>query len=462
MSLDGALARIDAGLDASLARLFDLIRLKSISADPAHRDDVRRAGEWCTRELGELGFEASLRETPGHPMVVAHWTGPVENESRHVLFYGHYDVQPVDPLSLWRSDPFDPKIETGEAGVEVIVGRGSADDKGQLLIFVEACRALIAEEGRLPVKVTVLLEGEEESGSPSLEPFLEANAAELSHDVALVCDTNMWDRGRPAITASLRGLVGEEVTIRCADRDLHSGLFGGPAWNPIRVLTKILASLHDDDGRVTLPGFYDGVDDLPEEVRASWETLGTTAATFLGPVGLKTPAGEAGRSVLEQVWARPTCEFNGIVGGYTGDGFKTVLPAEATAKVSFRLVGRQDPAKIRDAFRERVRAMLPPDATVEFHPHGGSPGLAVPYDSPWLTIGRAALAEEWGVPAVLTGGGGSIPVVGSFERILGMRSLLVGFGLDDDRIHSPNEKYDLESFHKGLRSWARILKKLAA
>lgn len=461
MSLDAVLARLDADLPQSLDRLFDLIRLKSISADPAFAGEVSKTADWCVAALAALGFDASRRDTPGHPMVVAHWTGPVENPDRHVLFYGHYDVQPVDPLHLWRSDPFDPKIEEID-GVEVIVGRGSADDKGQLLIFVEACRALLAEEGRLPVKVTILLEGEEESGSPSLEPFLAANAAELSHDVALVCDTNMWARGRPAITASLRGLVGEEVVIRCADRDLHSGLFGGPAWNPIRVLTRILASLHDDDGRVTLPGFYDGVADLPDDVWTSWEALGTDEASFLGPVGLKTAAGETGRSVLEQVWARPTCEINGITGGYTGDGFKTVLPAEASAKVSFRLVGAQDPAKIREAFRERVRSLLPPDATVDFHAHGGSPGLALPFDSPWLAKGCAALADEWGVPAVLIGGGGSIPVVGSFQRLLGMQTMLVGFGLDDDRIHSPNEKYDLESFHKGMRSWARILKTLAA
>ncbi|TBW41018.1 M20/M25/M40 family metallo-hydrolase [Siculibacillus lacustris] len=460
MSLASALDRIDAALPASLERLFAFVRLKSISADPAYADEVRMAGTWCVAELEGLGFEASLRETPGHPMVVAHWTGPVADEARHVLFYGHYDVQPVDPLHLWRSDPFDPKIEVQD-GVKVIVGRGAADDKGQTLTFIEAVRALLAEDGRLPVRVTVLLEGEEESGSPSLEPFLAAHKDELARDVALVCDTNMWARRRPAITASLRGLVGEEVTIACADRDLHSGLFGGPAWNPIRLLTHVLADLHDADGRVTLPGFYDGVGDLPDEVWKSWEALGTTEATFLAPVGLKTPAGEVGRSILEQVWARPTCEFNGILGGYTGDGFKTVLPATASAKVSFRLVVGQDPAKIREAFRAHVRDRLPPDATASFHPHGGSPGLALPWDSPWLKVGLTALEAEWGVPAVVIGGGGSIPVVGSFERILGMRSLLVGFGLDDDRIHSPNEKYDLESFHKGIRSWARILTALA-
>ena len=459
MSLDAVLARIDADLPKSLDRLFALLRLKSISADPAFAPQVRAAGAACVALLAELGFEASLRETPGHPIMVAHWTGPVENEGRHVLFYGHYDVQPVDPLSLWTSDPFDPKLETRD-GVEVISARGAADDKGQVVTFLEAMRALLAEEGRLPVKVTVLLEGEEESGSPSLEPFLKAHAAELSHDLALVCDTDMWARGRPAITTSLRGLVGEEVRISCSNRDLHSGSFGGPAWNPIRVLTKILASLHDDTGRVTLPGFYDGVDDLPAEVRASWEALGTTAESFLGPVGLKTPAGEAGRSILEQVWARPTCEFNGVSGGYEGDGFKTVLPAEAMAKVSFRLVGRQDPEAIRAAFRARVRALLPPDAEVAFHAHGGSPGFSMPFDHPALAGARAALADEWGVPALLIGGGGSIPVGVAFARLLDMPTLFVGFGLADDRIHSPNEKYDLVSFHKGTRSWARILKAL--
>lgn len=460
MSIDPVLARVDTDLDASLARLFDLVRLKSISADPAFASDVRATGEHCVKLLADLGFEASLRETPFHPIVVAHWKGAVENDARHVLFYGHYDVQPVDPLELWHADPFDPKVEERD-GVKVITGRGSADDKGQFLIFIEAIRALLAEEGRLPVRVTVLLEGEEESGSPSLEPFLEANAAELSHDLALVCDTNMWARGRPAITTSLRGLVGEEVKIACADRDLHSGLFGGPAWNPIRVLTKILASLHDDTGRVTLPGFYDGVDDLPAEVDASWRALGATEESFLGPVGLKTSAGEQGRSVLEQIWARPTCEFNGVTGGYTGDGFKTVLPAKASAKVSFRLVGGQDPEKIRAAFRARVTEMLPPDATVTFHAHGGSAGFTMPFDSPVLDAARRALGDEWNVPALMTGMGGTIPVGNAFAKYLGMPTLFVGFGLDDDRIHSPNEKYDLESFHKGIRSWARILKNLA-
>ena len=462
MTIETVLTRIDADLDASLARLFDLVRIPSISTDPAYAADVRRGAEWCRAALAEIGFEASVRDTPGHPMVVAHWRGPVSSESPHVLFYGHYDVQPVDPLSLWETPPFEPRLAEAAGGGKIVVGRGAADDKGQLLTFVEAARAYVAETGALPCRVTVLFEGEEESGSPSLAAFLDANKAELSHDLALVCDTNMWDPSTPAITATLRGLVGEEVTITTADRDLHSGLFGGPAQNPIRVLTHLLAGLHDDQTRVTLPGFYDGVADVPPALRTQWEGLGMTPESFLGPYGLSTAAGETGRSVLEQVWARPTCEFNGIVGGYTGEGFKTVLPAQATAKVSFRLVVGQDPAKVRAAFRDYITANLPADAKASFRAHGGSPGLALPFDSPALIKARDALTREWGKPAVIIGGGGSIPVVGDFKNRLGMESLMIGFGLDDDRIHSPNEKYDLTSFHHGIRSWARVLAALAA
>jgi acetylornithine deacetylase/succinyl-diaminopimelate desuccinylase-like protein len=263
------------------------------------------------------------------------------------------------------------------------------------------------------------------------------------------------------VTTSLRGLVYEEVRLRCADRDLHSGLFGGAAQNPIRVLAKILAALHDERGRVTLPGFYDGVHELPPDIRADLEALGLTAEAFLGPVGLKVPAGEADRMVIEQITTRPTYDVNGIIGGYTGEGAKTVIPAQAAAKVSFRLVGDQDPDKVRAAFRAFVLERLPPDCSAEFASHAGSPAIQLPYDSPVLAKARAALAAEWGRKAVTIGSGGSIPIVGDFKRVLGMDTLMVGFALDDDRVHSPNEKYDLTSFHKGTRSWARILAALA-
>jgi acetylornithine deacetylase/succinyl-diaminopimelate desuccinylase-like protein len=460
MSISPVLARIDADFPASLERLFDLLRIPSISTDPAYRADCRRAADWLVGELRELGFEAAARETPGHPMVVAHWTkaGP---DKPHVLFYAHYDVQPVDPLNLWETPPFEPRIARREDGSERIVARGSSDDKGQMLTFVEACRAYIRETGGLPVNVTILSEGEEESGSPSLIPFLQANKAELSKDVALVCDTSMWDADTPAVTSMLRGLVGEEVTIVCADQDLHSGMFGGAALNPIHVLTRILAGLHDANGRITLPGFYDGVPELPAEIRRNWDGLGFDGDAFLAAVGLEAPAGETDRTVLEKIWARPTAEVNGISGGYTGDGFKTVLPSKAVAKVSFRLVGDQDPVKIRAAFRAHVEANLPKGAKVSYHPHGGSPAIRLSVDNPALTKSLAALAEEWGKPAAITGSGGSIPVVGHFKSILGMDSVMVGYALDDDRIHSPNEKYELRSYHKGIRSWARILDALA-
>jgi len=325
------------------------------------------------------------------------------------------------------------------------------------MTFVEACRAFIAETGSLPCTVTIFLEGEEESGSPSLLPFLDAHREELSADVALICDTNMWDRDTPAISTGLRGLVGEQVTIKAASMDLHSGYFGGAAANPIHVLARIIADLHDETGRVTLPGFYDGVPELPAEVKAVWDRLDFSEEAFLGSVGLSVPAGEKGRSVLEQTWSRPTAEVNGIEGGYTGKGFKTVIAAEAHAKISFRLVFDQDPAAIRAAFRAFVTERLPADCTAEFHEHGGSPAIQLPFDSPVLETAREALSAEWPKPAVMIGMGGSIPVVGEFKRRLAMPSLLIGFGLGDDRIHSPNEKYELASFAKGQRSWARVL-----
>jgi acetylornithine deacetylase/succinyl-diaminopimelate desuccinylase-like protein len=326
-----------------------------------------------------------------------------------------------------------------------------------LMTFIEACRAWRAVSGELPIRVSILLEGEEESGSPSLKPFLEAFRDELAADVALVCDTDMWDNDTPAVTTMLRGLVGEEVEITCASRDLHSGMFGSAARNPIHVLTEILAALRDAEGRITLAGFYDGVQELPAAVKEQWSRLPFDEAGFLGQVGLSIPAGEKGRSVLEQIWGRPTCEINGIVGGYTGEGFKTVIPSKASAKVSFRLVTGQDPAKVREAFRAHVRAGIPADCTVTFKEHGGSPALSLPLDGPWLKPTLDALTQEWGREAALAGTGGSIPIVGDFKRLLNMDALMVGFARFDNRVHSPNEKYDLSSFHHGIRSWARIL-----
>jgi len=456
MKLSAVLDRIDATLPEATARLLDLLRIPSISTDPAFRGDCARAADWLVRDLQSLGFQAASRPTPGHPMVVAQGG----SGGRHLLFYGHYDVQPVDPLELWHRDPFDPVIEDTAKG-KVIRGRGSADDKGQLMTFLEACRAWKAVHGTLPGRLTIFLEGEEESGSPSLVPFMRDHAAELKADLALICDTGLYEDRVPAITTMLRGLVGEEVTIHAANKDLHSGGYGGAAMNPIRVLARILAGLHDDAGRVTLPGFYDDVDELPEAVRAQWQALAFDHARFLGEVGLSVPAGEQDRTPLEMLWSRPTCEFNGISGGYAGAGFKTVLPAEARAKVSFRLVSRQNPDKIRKAFRDYVTARLPADCTAEFAAHGNSPASVMEIGDPAFESARAALTEEWGIPAAYIGCGGSIPIAGYFKTILNMDAMLIGFGKDDDQIHSPNEKYDLDCFRKGIRSWARILDRIA-
>jgi len=458
MTLPDVLARIDADLPEATERLLALLRIPSISTDPAFKADCQTAADWLVTDLASLGITATARQTAGHPMVVGHVDGP--QGSPHVLFYGHYDVQPVDPLSLWHSDPFDPKIEDTPKG-QVIRGRGASDDKGQLMTFIEACRAWKAVNGALPCRITFLFEGEEESGSPSLIPFLQENADELRADVALICDTGLFQDVAPAIITMLRGLLGEEITIKAATRDLHSGMYGGPAMNPIRILTRILGGLHDDQGRVVVPGFYDGVPELPDTIRAQWQNLAFDHARFLGDVGLSHPAGETDRTPLEMIWSRPTGEINGIWGGYTGEGFKTVLPAEAHAKVSFRLVGQQDPHAIRESFRAWVQDQLPPDCTVEFKGHGASQASQMENDHPLFEKARQSLTEEWGVAASYVGCGGSIPIAGHFKTILGMESILAGFGRDDDQIHSPNEKYDMECFHKGIRSWARVLEKLA-
>ena len=452
MSLDAVLARIDADLPEATDRLLDLLRIPSISTDPAFKADCDRAADWLVDDLKGMGIDASKRPTPGHPMVVGH----LGEGGPHLLFYGHYDVQPVDPLELWDNDPFDPQIEDTPKG-QVIRGRGSSDDKGQLMTFIEALRAWKEVKGDWPCRITFFLEGEEESGSPSLVPFMEENAEELKTDIALICDTGLFESKTPAIVTMLRGLLGEELTITAPDKDLHSGMYGGIAMNPVRVLSRIIASLHDDTGKITVPGFYDGVPELSDELEAQWQGLAFNHQAFLEDVGLSHPAGEQDRTPLEMIWSRPTCEVNGIWGGYTGDGFKTVLPSQAHAKISFRLVGTQDPLAIRANFRQMVTEMLPPDCEVSFSGHGASQASGADTSDPMFEKARQALTEEWQLPAAYVGCGGSIPIAGHFQEILGTEPMLVGFGKDDDALHSPNEKYDMESFHKGIRSWARIL-----
>ena len=460
-ALPAVLQTIDADLEQSLERLFEFLRIQSISTDPAYKDQCRRAAEYVANDLSAIGFATSIRPTEGHPIVVGKGGSQTNGRAPRLLFYGHYDVQPVDPLDLWDAPPFAPRIATLPDGRKAIVARGACDDKGQVMTFVEACRAFVAVTGQLPLPITMMIEGEEECGSNHLFGFVKDNADEFKLDLALVCDTSMWDPTTPMVTTSLRGLVYEEVKLTCADRDLHSGLFGGAAQNPLRVLARVLAAMHDDNGRVTIPGFYDGVKELPSDIKADLKALDLTPENFLAEVGLKVPAGEKDRLLIEQIATRPTAEINGVIGGYTGEGAKTVIPGQAMAKVSFRLVGTQDPKKIRDAFRAFVRARLPADAKVEFKSFAGAPATELAFDNPALAKTRAALATEWGKKALTIGEGGSIPIVGDFKRVLGMDTIMVGFALDDDRVHSPNEKYDLTSFHKGARSWARILAALA-
>jgi acetylornithine deacetylase/succinyl-diaminopimelate desuccinylase-like protein len=454
------LRHVDASLEASRGRLFDLLRIPSISAQPAHKADCVRAAECVRDQLSALGFRADVRPTAGHPVVVAHHAGPAGYQGPHVLFYSHYDVQPVDPLELWTSPPFEPQLVDGPRGKR-FVARGAVDDKGQSMMFIEALRAWKETAGSIPARITMLVEGEEEVGSPSLEPFLTANRDELAADLALISDTGMWDVDTPAITTRLRGMTYAQVTLKAANRDLHSGLYGGSALNPINALTRIFGELHDPDGRIQLPGFYDRVTPVSNAQRAQWDALGFDERAFLGTIGLDTPTGERGYSALERLWARPTADVNGIWGGYTGIGSKTVIASEASAKVSFRLVPNQDPDEVMQQFRRFVADRLPPGATVEFEEFTRSPGIEVNLESPWVRAAQAVLTEEYGRPAVLMGSGGSIPVVTSLRTVLGIDSLLMGFGLDDDQVHSPNEKFEQRCFHHGIRSHARLLARFA-
>ena len=459
-TIDTVLRHANATLDQSVARLFSLLRIPSISAQEAHRADCAAAAEWTRATLTDLGFRTEIRPTPGHPVVVGHLDGPADYQGPHILFYGHYDVQPPDPLDLWTSPPFEPQLTDGPRGKR-IVARGAVDDKGQVVMFLEALRAWKDAGGGIPARLTVVIEGEEEVGSKNLEPFLIANKNDLRADIALISDTGMWDVDTPALTASLRGMLYAQITLKAAKRDLHSGLYGGSALNPINALTKILGDLHDANGRIQLPGFYDKVRPVTNAQRAQWDALGFDEAAFLGDIGLSVPVGEKGYSALERLWARPTADINGIWGGYTGQGAKTVIAAEASAKLTFRLVSDQDPEEIMAGLRRFVDERLPAGATVEYQGGHGAPGVEVNTDSPWVRAALAALSEEYGKPAIVVGSGGSIPVVLSLRNVLGLDSILMGFGLEDDQIHSPNEKFELRCFHQGMRSHVRLLAKFA-
>ena len=457
LPMDQVEAYLHDGFEQSVERLSAFLRIPSIGTDPAYQAQTLEAAAWLVRELQDIGFEAGLRETPGQPAVVAHHPGPGDDAPR-VLYYGHYDVQPAEPLELWTSPPFEPTRVEGPRG-ERIIARGAVDDKGQTMTFIEAFRAWKEVHGGLPVAVTVFLEGEEESGSPSLDGFLRAHRDELDADICVVSDTNMWNVDTPALCIMLRGLLYLELTIHGPSQDLHSGLYGGAVPNPLNVLTRILGDLHDDDGRVRIPGFYDDIDDLEALCEAARD-LDFDEAGFLDNAGLACSSGEDGRSTLERIWFRPTCDLNGVFGGYTGAGAKTVIPAKATAKLSCRLVPGQGAERIKSDISAFIKERMPKGCHCEIEELGAAPALKVSTESPFLKAAEAALVDVFGRKPVLVGMGGSIPAVGAIRQHLGIESLMMGFGLDDDRVHAPNEKFELRCFRNGMLSHAALLARL--
>jgi len=459
--------------DEGIGRLMDWLRIASISTDPEYDGQCRAAARWAADHLGESGFEADLMPTgepegSGKPVVLATSPGDEGYTGPHVLFYGHYDVQPPDPIELWDSPPFEPVRRPPEGAMgERIVARGACDDKGQVMMFLEAMRALKETTGKAygGVRATVLLEGEEESGSVNLERFVEAHKDTLGVcDVCLISDTGMLGRGRPAITYGVRGLAYIEATLIGPDQDLHSGLWGGKVPNPIAELVKVLSGLWDEDRRVTIPNFYDGVRELDEEQRRAWEALGIDEKAALRGIGLSPEAGvgEKGYSFIEREWARPTCEINGIVGGYTGHGAKTVIPSRAGAKISCRLVDDQDPETITRSLFSWLEERTPDGCRWELHDHGGGAPATCATDSAPLRAAKDAIEDACGVEPAMIKSGGSIPVAGLLKAALGIETVFMGFGLEDDRVHSPNEKFELDCFRAGARAHAALAERLSS
>jgi acetylornithine deacetylase/succinyl-diaminopimelate desuccinylase-like protein len=437
------------------AELYDFLRIPSISAKSEHDGDMKEAGEWLADRLRDAGLTAEICETPGHPIVLGEWSGAGPGAPT-VLIYGHYDVQPPEPLEEWESPPFEPTERDGR-----MYARGSADDKGQLYMHVKALEAHLATNGSLPVNVIVLAEGEEEVGSESLVPFVKENKERLACDYVVISDSNMFAEGLPSILFSLRGMAYVEIHVKGARSDLHSGQFGGTVRNPGNALSQIVASFHDEDGRVAIEGFYDDVEDWGDEVREGIRGLPFDEEEYREDLEVDALTGEAGWSSLERLWIRPTCDVNGMLCGYTGEGAKTVLPNKAMAKVSFRLVPSQTPEKTYALVRAHVEKVAPEGVDVEVHElHGGLPWRAT-VEGKHVDAAAAALEEAFGVKPVLQGEGGSIPIVVDFEEQLDASALLVGFGLPGCNLHAPNEWFEIAAFEKGIGALVRLYENLA-
>lgn len=456
--IENVLHNIEANLDIAVSKLLELISIPSISNEPSREPDVARAANWLLRELSLIGLAAEIIQTKGHPVVLARSSPSSEYKQKRLLFYGHYDVQPIGDPDQWTHDPFQPKlIEEGD--LKRFYGRGASDSKSQLWTFIEALRAWKSVNGEFPADITVVLEGEEECGSPSLPEFIQHHRQVLVCDVAFICDAEMWSPTQPAITTQLKGLLHERVTVSAPNPDLHSGHYGAVAANPIRILSTILAGIHDDKGRVTIDNFYDDVRDIPDVLRRQWSELSGYPGLF-DSVELRGGVTEKGYSPLEAMWGRPTVDINGITGGNQGPGERSVLPGTATARLSFRLVAGQYPEKVRESFRQYVRARIPNGCSVEFEGAGGSSSVALSQDSVFLDASSRGLEAEWGQPTILIGTGGAIPLVQQFKDVLGAECIVIGFILSTDAIHAPDENYDTERLKKGARSWVRIFKEI--
>jgi acetylornithine deacetylase/succinyl-diaminopimelate desuccinylase-like protein len=451
--LQTVLQTIDARKSQCASELRELLAIPSVSAKPEHQEDMRQCAQWLADRLSSAKLDATVLPTGGHPVVLA--------KNKHVagrptvLVYAHYDVQPVEPLDLWTTPPFEATIRNN-----AIYARGAADDKGQLWAHVEAVVAWQGHGG-LPINLTLLIEGEEEIGSDHLAEFVRSHQKELKADIAVISDTNQFAPGIPAITYGLRGLVYMEVTVTAAGHDLHSGLYGGSVPNSANVLVKLLATLHDEEGRVTVPGFYDKVLPLQDDEKKMWAKLPFDEKAYAAEVKIPSLSGEVGFTTLERCWVRPTCDINGLTSGYQGPGAKTVIPAKASAKVSMRLVPQQDPIAIRDAFAKAMRDRTPKNVSVEVSCHSFTPAVLVPIHGPAMELASEAVEIGFGKRPTLIRGGGSIPVVELIKSVLGIDTLLIGFGLPDDRVHSPNEKFDLDSLHHGARTAAALYERLA-